>query len=182
MILSVTGAPDSEAGLNDLLLSPREQRRINSASGYNDPLDGLLNPLQSDLPAEPIEPVISTALSSMLVTPSASWTTSTSTTSYVTTVTHTETSTIPIILRGKKAINTKKPNVIRIRFYSFVGYHDNPGVSSSSCHSDWNQNKLNFGDSYPDLENFHRHHNANGGDHSSTTGNPGHFQLKLCKT
>ena len=50
--------------------------------------------------AEPPKPTIS--LTSSLVTPPATWTTSMTTTSYVTTVTHTETQEVPIILRGSK--------------------------------------------------------------------------------
>ena len=58
------------------------------------------NPANLLKPAEPPKPTIS--LTSSLVTPPATWTTSMTTTSYVTTVTHTETQEVPIILRGSK--------------------------------------------------------------------------------
>lgn len=83
MIFSVTG--------NEAIL-PRQERIL-------DPAQVLLQQVEEEKPKF-VEPQIS--LKSVLITPSATWTTSMTTTSYVTTVTHTETSEVPIILRGSR--------------------------------------------------------------------------------
>ena len=89
MVLSVAG----EESLNQLdILAPVASRR----DKLIDPAALLLNQAKNTV-AKP-----SISLKSELVTPAATWTTSMTTTSYVTTVTHTETSEVPIILRGKK--------------------------------------------------------------------------------
>ena len=92
MVLAVAG----EDSLNQLdILAPVN---IN-----NRPRENLIDPaalLLKQANSAPVQPSIS--LKSELVTPAATWTTSMTTTSYVTTVTHTETSEVPIILRGKK--------------------------------------------------------------------------------
>ena len=59
----------------------------------------LLNQLQ-------VEKAPSVSLKSSLVTPSATWTTIHSTTSYETTVVHTESTEVPILWRGNKVITT----------------------------------------------------------------------------
>ena len=91
MVLSVAG----EDSLNQLdILAP-----------VNRPRENLIDPaalLLKQANSAPVQPSIS--LKSELVTPAATWTTSMTTTSYVTTVTHTETSEVPIILRGKKVL------------------------------------------------------------------------------
>ena len=89
MLSSVTGP----GVLNDLDFneSIKSQQVVN-------PVQALLNQVQQA--PEPPQPSIS--LTSSLVTPPATWTTSMTTTSYVTTVTHTETQEVPIILRGQK--------------------------------------------------------------------------------
>ena len=94
MVLSVAG----EDTLNQLdILAPVHSRR----DKLLDPAAALLlNQAQNSIVQPPPQPSIS--LKSELVTPPATWTTSMTTTSYVTTVTHTETSEVPIILRGKK--------------------------------------------------------------------------------
>ena len=91
MLSSVTGP----GVLNDLDFneSIKSQQVVN-------PVQALLNQVQQQQPPEPPQPSIS--LTSSLVTPPATWTTSMTTTSYVTTVTHTETQEVPIILRGQK--------------------------------------------------------------------------------
>ena len=91
MIFSVTGSDPA-----DLLPEFREQPR-----SFVDPTQAFLNQLQGvSQKVEP--PKLSTSLKSILITPSATWTTSEMTTSYITTVTHTETSKVPILLRGQR--------------------------------------------------------------------------------
>ena len=91
MIFSVTGSDPA-----DLLPEFREQPR-----SFVDPTQAFLNQLQGvSQKAEP--PKLSTSLKSVLITPSATWTTSEMTSSYITTVTHTETSKVPIVLRGQR--------------------------------------------------------------------------------
>lgn len=98
MILSVTGGED----INNLDFVSRDQRLLGSASTINDQdTAAVLLEQAVDGPAVP-----TTSLQSILVTPTATWTTATSTTSYVTTVTHTITSEVPIILRGKRVVTT----------------------------------------------------------------------------
>lgn len=95
MIFSVTGSDPA-----DLLPEFREQPR-----SFVDPTQAFLNQLQGvSQKAEP--PKLSTSLKSVLITPSATWTTSEMTTSYITTVTHTETSKVPILLRGQRVVTT----------------------------------------------------------------------------
>lgn len=95
MVLSVAG----EDSLNQLdILAP-----VNRRDKLLDPAAALLLN-QKQIVQSPAQPSIS--LKSELVTPPATWTTSMTTTSYVTTVTHTETSEVPIILRGKKVVTT----------------------------------------------------------------------------
>ena len=103
MVLSVAG----EDTLNQLdILAPVHSRR----DKLLDPAAALLlNQAQNSIVQPPPQPSIS--LKSELVTPPATWTTSMTTTSYVTTVTHTETSEVPIILRGKKVRTVRKDNV-----------------------------------------------------------------------
>ena len=66
------------------------------------PVQALLNQVQQQQPQPQQQLKPSISLTSSLVTPPATWTTSMTTTSYVTTVTHTETQEVPIILRGQK--------------------------------------------------------------------------------
>lgn len=88
MILSVAGGHDLGQDLDILgLASEQDQKVIN-------PTEALLQQVARQ------QPQIS--LSTILVTPTPTWTTSMTTTSYITTVTHTETSEVPIILRGAK--------------------------------------------------------------------------------
>ena len=88
MIFSVTGSDPAE-------LLPEQPR------SFVDPTQAFLNQLQGvSQKVEP--PKLSTSLKSLLITPSATWTTSEMTTSYITTVTHTETSKVPILLRGQR--------------------------------------------------------------------------------
>lgn len=95
MIFSVTGSDPA-----DLFPEFREQPR-----SFVDPTQAFLNQLQGvSQKAEP--PKLSTSLKSVLITPSATWTTSEMTTSYITTVTHTETSKVPILLRGQRVVTT----------------------------------------------------------------------------
>jgi hypothetical protein len=116
MILSVTGGED----ITDLdFMLNRDQRRLlgqqqkpQNHRQNNHQNQGLL---QHFVDAQPI-----ISLKSVLVTPSATWTTSMTTTSYVTTVTHTETSSLPIIIRGKKVTSilhyyTRLKSATRIR-------------------------------------------------------------------
>ena len=63
------------------------------------PSHALLNQLQ-------VEKAPSVSLKSSLVTPSATWTTLHSTTSYQTTVVHTESTEVPILWRGSKVVTT----------------------------------------------------------------------------
>merc|ERR1719510_1741095 len=63
------------------------------------PANALLNQLQ-------VEKLPSVSLKSSLVTPTATWTTIHSTTSYETTVVHTESTEVPILWRGNKVITT----------------------------------------------------------------------------
>jgi len=95
MIFSVTGSDPA-----DLLPEFREQPRT---SGL-DPTQALLNQLQGVSKPEPPKP--SYSYKSVLVTPAATWTTSEMTTSYITTVTHIETSKVPILLRGQRVVTT----------------------------------------------------------------------------
>lgn len=95
MIFSVTGSDPA-----DILPDFREQPRSNGI----DPTQNLLNQLQGVSNPEPPKPSVS--YKSVLVTPSATWTKSEWTTSYVTTVTHTETSKVPILLRGQRVVTT----------------------------------------------------------------------------
>ena len=90
MLSSVTGP----GVLNDLDFteSVKSQQVVS-------PAEALLKQVQNQQP-QALKPTIS--LTSSLVTPPATWTTSMTTTSYVTTVTHTETQEIPILLRGQK--------------------------------------------------------------------------------
>ena len=97
MIFSVTGSDPA-----DILPDFREQPRSNGI----DPTQNLLNQLQGVSNPEPPKPSVS--YKSVLVTPSATWTKSEWTTSYVTTVTHTETSKVPILLRGQRVSNIFK--------------------------------------------------------------------------
>lgn len=95
MIFSVTGSDPA-----DLFPEFREQPR-----SFVDPTQAFLNQLQGvSQKVEP--PKLSTSLKSVLITPSATWTTSEMTTSYITTVTHTETSKVPILLRGQRVVTT----------------------------------------------------------------------------
>ena len=94
MIFSVTGSDPA-----NLLPEIREQPRTLGL----DPTQALLNQLQGVSNPEPPKPSVS--YKSVLITPSATWTTSEMTTSYVTTVTHTETSKVPILLRGQRVCN-----------------------------------------------------------------------------
>jgi len=66
----------------------------------------VVNPAQLLKPVAQAPPKPTISLTSSLVTPPATWTTSMTTTSYVTTVTHTETQEVPIILRGQKVVTT----------------------------------------------------------------------------
>ena len=88
MIFSVTGSDPA-----DLLPEFREQPR-----SFVDPTQAFLNQLQGV--SQKVEPP--KLSNSVLITPSATWTTSEMTTSYITTVTHTETSKVPILLRGQR--------------------------------------------------------------------------------
>lgn len=101
MVLAVTGSdPTVAAESSDLFITeelPRNQRIL-------DPTQALLQRVVDQPAGKP-----SISLKSKLITPSATWTTSMTTTSYVTTVTHTETSEVPIILRGS-----------RVRFINFL--------------------------------------------------------------
>ena len=96
MLSSVTGP----GVLNDLDFteSVKSQQVVS-------PAEALLKQVQNQQP-QALKPTIS--LTSSLVTPPATWTTSMTTTSYVTTVTHTETQEIPILLRGQKVHTTFK--------------------------------------------------------------------------
>lgn len=99
MVLAVTGSDPTSAAASDLFITeklPRNQRIL-------DPTQALLQKVAAVQQQQPAEPSIS--LKSILITPSATWTTSMTTTSYVTTVTHTETSEVPIILRGQRVIH-----------------------------------------------------------------------------
>ena len=97
MIFSVTGSDPA-----DIFPEFREQPRS------LDPTQLFINQLQQggngvSLKPEPAPaPKPSISLKSVLITPSATWTTSEMTTSYITTVTHTETSKVPILLRGQR--------------------------------------------------------------------------------
>jgi len=93
MIFSVTGRDPA-----DLLPEFREQpRTLNPNQAFLNQLQGVSNP-------EPPKPTFS--YKSVLITPSATWTTSQFTTSYITTVTQTETSKVPILLRGQRIVTT----------------------------------------------------------------------------
>ena len=101
MIFSVTGSDPA-----NLLPEIREQPRTLGL----DPTQALLNQLQGVSNPEPPKPSVS--YKSVLITPSATWTTSEMTTSYVTTVTHTETSKVPILLRGQRVCKIFKQDLI----------------------------------------------------------------------
>ena len=102
MVLAVAG----EDSLNQLdILAPVNNGR--PRENLIDPAALLLKQANSRAPVQP-----SFSLKSELVTPAATWTTSMTTTSYVTTVTHTETQSIPIFLRGKKVLVSPGTRVI----------------------------------------------------------------------
>ena len=65
-----------------------------------------LNPTNAILEQLKVEKLPSVSLKSSLVTPSATWATLTSTTSYETTVVHTESTEVPILWRASKIIST----------------------------------------------------------------------------
>jgi len=95
---------------------PPRQRSLFSSANDN-PLEifrnsGSLQPVNGNRPnllaaaAVAAPPLPSTSLESVLITPSATWTTLLSTTSYQTTITQTESTPVPIIWRGSKIITT----------------------------------------------------------------------------